>query len=67
MTVSIELYKQVQTDRRTVTNTDKSHWRESLYVLTQAKSKGVSKGENSAAKNDESFEQALVPLVPGDS
>ena len=31
------------------------------------KTKEVSKGENSAAKNDESFEQALVPLVAGDS
>ena len=31
------------------------------------KAKGVSKGENSAVKNDESFEQALVPLAQGDS
>ena len=30
------------------------------------KAKEVSKGENSAAKNDESFEQALVPLALGD-
>ena len=41
-------------------------WYEFVKVLTKVSAKGVSKGENSAAKNDESFEQALVPLVPGD-
>ena len=65
--MSIEHHKQVQTDSQAVTNTDELHWRESFYILTQAKSKGVYKGENSAAENDESFEQALVPLVLGDS
>ena len=41
-------------------------WYERVKVLTKVSAKGVSKGENSAAKNDESFEQALVPLVLGD-
>ena len=53
--------------RADVTGNDCYKWYEFVKVLTKVSSKGVSKGENSAAKNDESFEQALVPLVPGDS
>ena len=50
-----------------VMGNDCHKWYECLKVLTEVSAKGVSKGENSAAKNDESFEQALVPLAQGDS
>ena len=53
--------------RADVMGNDCHKWYEFVKVLTKVSAKGVSKGENSAVKNDESFEQALVPLVAGDS